>query len=70
MNIGDRVRIVAGKHFYGPPQAIMGREGIVIGYATTSTHLPKTIVRLDEGDEWACYEDEMEIVSAGEQKEA
>ena len=68
MKIGDRVRIVAGQHFYGPPQSIMGREGTVIEYDTNSTHLPKTVVRLDAGDEWACYEDEMEIVSAGEEE--
>lgn len=70
MNIGDRIRIVEGCSFYGPPSFMIGKEATVIELPPANALLPQTVVLLDTGAKWPCQEDEMELVPPGEQKEA
>ena len=60
MQIGDRVKIVEGSHFKGPPLDLIGREGKIVSYVGPS---PGMIVRFDNtGEKAAFYDDEMELV--------
>lgn len=60
MNIGDQVRIRAGNHPATPIPRLIGKRAIVVGPGPNA----QTTVRLLDGELFACYEDEMELISA------
>jgi len=66
MKIGDRVKIVE-VYWFGEvsPSDLAGKEGTVIRY-DPGPDSDLTLVRLDTGEEITCYDDEMEILPAGE----
>ena len=71
MKIGDQVKIVQGRAYAGPSPRI-GQEAVIAWLYPPSSNPAAlhAIVRFADGFERACYEDEMEIVPAGEPKEA
>lgn len=61
VSIGDRVRILVGDRYTGPNQYFVGKEGTVVRASPSPYSI---IVRLDDGKEYGCSEDELEIVAA------
>ena len=65
LKVSDRVRIVKGHRILGPPSYMIDQEAMVLRPAIvckTSLFVPKTMVRLDSGQTFACYDDEMELL--------
>lgn len=70
MKVDDRVRIIVGKHFYGPPLFMLGMEGTIVerdvvreGYGSLSR------VDLDAGETFHFYDDEMQVLPERGSKE-
>lgn len=64
MQLGEQVRTCRGKYWthYGSPVLRTELTGVVVGH-----DLGLNIVRFADGEEWACYDDELEIVSQTQQ---
>ena len=66
MQLGERVRVREGSYYrslYGPPILCIGLMGVVVRHEPGPHYWTKlNIIRFANGDEWACYEDELEPV--------
>jgi len=66
---GDRVKIVARGSFYLACIAHLSKKGTALWHEPSTSHVPMTVVRLDSGEQFAFYDDEIELVPASEQEE-
>ena len=63
ISVGDRVKILRGNHRSGPYKYLIGQEGTVVRISFPR-NVALATVRFDDGNKFACYEDEMELVLA------
>ena len=68
MKQDDRVRVVSSGSFYLACIAHLSKKGTIIRHEPSARHMPMTVVQLDTGEQFAFYDDEIELMPAGEQE--
>ena len=69
MEQDDRVKIVSRGSFYLACIAHLSKKGTVLWREPSTSHVPMTVVRLDSGEQFPFYDDEIELLPASEQEE-